>query len=269
VIRRTPTRLRVFAAASLLAAACATTTDSSPKSFARVEAKGRRLLEAKRWDEALSVSQAALAECDRTEWCARDNRYQGLFHTQIGQAQENLGRPERALDHYRKAFNAYPLFFTENYFRMLRDAGMYRILRQEIDAKLASNEAAYRSAAAFWLSPQTAACGGRAVSGNYSWTLKAPGVKGPISGKAVFTQTGCVASADIALPAEKGAGGLLHFRGDIHAASVNLLFGPPCLSTDKGRIQMTQGGFTVNADRAAAAQEGCFHGPYVMEFMKN
>src|SRR5207342_6900 len=94
-----------------LVAACSTT---SPQYFARMEAKGRGLVERERWQEALELSKAALAQCDQTDWCAKDQRYQGLFHTNIGQAEEGLEHKAAAIEHYRKAFYAYPLFFTEN-----------------------------------------------------------------------------------------------------------------------------------------------------------
>lgn len=256
--------LTAFAALCLFATACSTT---SPRYFARMEAKGRDLIDRQRWQEALDLSQRALAKCDQTDWCAKDARYQGLFHTNLGQAQERLGRKDRALEHYRKAFYAYPLFFTENYFRMLKEAGMYRLLRQEIDVKLASNETAYRNASAVWLSTDPSACGGRWVAGSYTWTLRASG-NDPITGKASLSQSGCVVSADIALPQEKGAGGLLHLRGDIRSGVASLLFSSPCTFADKGQISLAKDGFTVSADRAPAL-EGCFRGPYVMEFARN
>ena len=131
----------------------------------------------------------------------------------------------------------------------------------------ASNETAYRSASAVWLSGETSACGGRSIAGSYSWNLRAGG-GGIVSGKAVLTQSGCVVSADIALPQDKGAGGLLHFRGDVHTAVVNLLFGPPCMSSDRGQLSLVKNGFRISADRASAG-DGCLRGPYVMEFVKN
>ena len=254
----------LVAALGSFSAGCSTT---SPRYFARMEAKGRDLAERQRWEEALAVSKTALARCDQTDWCAKDTRYQGLFHTTLGQAEERLGRRDHALEHFRKAFYAYPLFFTENYFRMLKEAGQFRLLRQEIDVKLASNDAAYRSASAVWLSGETSACGGRSIAGSYSWNLRAGG-GGIVSGKAVLTQSGCVVSADIALPQDKGAGGLLHFRGDVHTAVVNLLFGPPCMSSDRGQLSLVKNGFRISADRASAG-DGCLRGPYVMEFVKN
>ena len=263
--RRARAALAAAAAASCLLDSCSTT---SPRYFARMEAEGRDLVDRQRWEEALAVSKTALARCDQTDWCAKDARYQGLFHTTLGQAEEHLGRRDRAVEHFRKAFYAYPLFFTENYFRMLKEAGQLRLLRHEIDVKLASNESAYRSASAVWLSNEPSACAGRWVAGSYSWNLRAMGGGARTSGKAVLSQSGCVVSADIALPQEKGAGGLLHFRGDVHTAVVNLLFGPPCMSTDRGQLSLLKNGFTVNADRAPAG-EGCLRGPYVMEFVKD
>jgi tetratricopeptide (TPR) repeat protein len=258
---------RVAATLSLLASfalSCATTTEQD---FARMDARGRDLLDRQQWTLALAVSRKALEKCDRTEWCKKDPRYQGLFHTNLGKAEENLGRRDRALEHYRKAFYAYPLFFTENYFRMLRDAGMYRLLRQEIDVKLASNEAASRSASSFWLSNEPSVCGGRSVGGSYRWSLRSAGGSARMSGKAVVSQSGCMVTADIPLPPESGAGGLLHFRGDVHSGVANVLFGPPCVSTDRGQLMLTKDGFTINADRAAAA-EGCLRGPYTLEFVR-
>ena len=257
--------LAVLAAACGVAlAACSTT---SPRYFAHVEAKGRELLDRQRWQEAIDLSQVALARCDRIDWCSKDARYQGLFHTNLGQAEERLGRKESALEHYRKAFHAYPLFFTENYFRMLKEAGMFRQLRQEIDVKLASNETAYRNASAVWLSPETSACGGRSIAGSYTFKLKTGGAD-RVSGKAVLSQSGCVVSGDIALPQEKGAGGLLHFRADVRSSAASLLFGPPCLATDRGEISLGANRFTVSAERAAG-QEGCLQGRYTMEFVKD
>ena len=233
-----------------------------------MEAKGRELLDRQRWQDARDLSREALANCNRVDWCAKDQRYQGLFHTNIGQAEERLGHKEAALEHYRKAFYAYPLFFTENYFRMLRDAGMYRLLRQEIDVKLASNETAHRTASAVWLSPQTSGCGAQAISGSYRFRLKTGGVE-RVAGKAVLSQSGCVVSADIPLPQDKGAGGLLHFRGDVHSSAVNLLFGPPCVSNDRGQLTLGPNQFTVNAERPSPPQQGCFQGRYTMEFVKD
>ena len=260
-------RPAVFVALCSLATACSTT---SPRYFARMETKGRRLIDEQRWQEALAATQTALAHCDGIDWCARDARYQGLFHTTLGQAEERLGHRDLALEHFRKAFHAYPLFFTENYFRMLKESGQFRLLRHEIDVKLASNEAAYRSASAMWLSNEPSACGGRWVAGNYGWSLRAASGSVRVSGKAVISQSGCVVSADIVLAPEGVAGGLLHFRGDVHSAVASLLFGPPCVSADKGQLSLTRSGFIVNADRAAVTSEGCLlRGPYAMEFVKD
>jgi len=256
----------VLAALCSLAVACSTT---SPRYFAHMETKGRDLIDRQRWNEALAITQRALAKCDRIDWCAKDARYQGLFHTTLGQAEERLGRRDQALEHFRKAFHAYPLFFTENYFRMLKEAGQFRLLRQEIDVKLASNEAAYRAASAMWLSNEPSACGGRWVAGSYNWSLRAGSASARVSGKAAVSQSGCVVSADIVLAPERVAGGLLHFRGDVRSAAASLLFGPPCVSADRGQLSFTQNGFIVNADRAAAAAEGCLRGSYAMEFVKD
>lgn len=141
-------RRAVLAGLCWIATACAT---SPATYFARMDEKGRSLISQQQWEEALGVSQTALSRCDRTDWCSKDPRYQGLFHSTIGEAQEHLGRRDLAMQHYRAAFYAYPLYFTENYFRLLRESGMLRQLRREIDVKLANNEKDYRSAAAFWL----------------------------------------------------------------------------------------------------------------------
>lgn len=248
-----------------IATACATT---SARYFARMDAKGRGLVKRQRWDDALRVSQTALAKCDQTDWCSKDPRYQGLFHNTIGEAQEHLNRRDLALEHYQKAFYSYPLFFKENYFRMLKELGMYRQLRHEIDVKLASTEADYRGTTAVWAPAEPSACSGRSVAGTYSWRLRAAGGSGKVSGKAVVSQSGCVASADFALPDERVAGGHLHFRGDVGTGIATLLFGSPCPSTDRGQLSLAKNGFTVNADRPTALQ-GCLHGPYVMEFVKD
>ena len=258
-----PTRA-LLAGLCAIVMACSTT---SPQYFSRMEGKGRGLIDQQRWEEALVLTQKALANCDRTDWCSKDPRYQGLFHTTLGQAEEHLNRRDRALEHYRKAFYGYPLFFTENYFRMLKEAGMYRLLRQEIDVKLANNEAAYRSASAVWLSNEPSGCGGRWIAGTYRWTLRATSGAQKVSGKAVISQAGCVVSADIALTPEKVAGGLLHFRGDVRSAVASLLFGPPCLTADRGQLTLSKNGFLVNADRASVA-EGCLRGAYAIEFVK-
>ncbi len=249
-----------------IAAACAT---SSAKSFARMEERGRNLLHQQRWKEALRVSQTALAKCDLTDWCRKDTRYQGLFHSAIGEAQEHLGRRDLAMQHYRAAFYAYPLYFTENYFRLLKEAGMYRLLRREIDVKLANSEAAYRSAAAFWLPTESPGCRGRLIEGNYSWRLRAGKGSGgaPIAGRVLVSRTGCAVTADFASAKEQAAGTPLRLRADIESGSALLLYGPPCVSTDKGQLTLEKNGFAVNADGTSPI-EGCSRGPYTIEFVK-
>lgn len=248
-----------------IAASCATT---SVQYFDRMDAKGRGLVKEQRWNEALRVSQTALAKCDRTDWCSKDPRYQGSFHNTFGEAEEHLNRRDLALEHYRTAFYSYPLYFKENYFRLLKELGMYRQLRHEIDMKLASAEADYRGTTAVWIPASPSACAGGSVAGSYSWSLRAAGGSGKVSGKAVVSQSGCVASADFALPDERVAGGHLHLRGDLGTGIATLLYGPPCPSTDRGQMRLTKNGFTVNADRPGA-QQGCLQGPYVMEFVRN
>lgn len=254
----------LLAALCWLATACSTT---SAEYFTRMDAKGRGLIERQRWDDALKLTRTALSNCDRIAWCAKDPRYQASFYNTIGEAEEHLGRRDAALQNYRKAFYAYPLYFTENYFRMLRDSGQYRLLRHEIDVKLASNETAYRSATAVWLN-ESAACGGKWIAGNYRWNLRPEGGSPRLSGKTVVAQSGCVVSAEIVLPEPKVAGGLLHLRGDAGTRSVSLLFGPPCLSTDRGELSLAKNGFVVNADRVAAAPD-CLKGTYVIEFVRD
>jgi hypothetical protein len=229
-----------------------------------MDAKGRSLVSQQRWEEALRVSQTALAKCDQTDWCKKDPGYQGSFHNTIGEAEEHLGRRDLALQHYRAAFYAFPLHFTENYFRLLKEAGMYRLLRSEIDVKLASNDAAYRSATALWLPNEPSACGGRWVAGNYSWH---PG-GGGLSEKVLVSQTGCAVSADFASPEHQAAGRPLRLRANIGTGTAVLLYGPPCIATDRGQIVLKKNGFAVNADRAAVIA-GCPQGPYAIEFVKD
>ena len=255
-------RRAILAGVCAIAAACAT---SSATSFARMNEEGRRLVSQQRWEEALRVSQTALAKCDRTDWCRKDPQYQGLFHNTIGEAQEHLGRRDLAMQHYRAAFYAFPLHFTENYFRLLKEAGMYRLLRSEIDVKLASNETAYRSATALWLPNESSACGGRWVAGTYSWSLRAAG--GP-SGKVVVSQSGCTLSADFTSPESQAAGRPLRLQANIGTGTAVLLYGLPCVATDKGQLVLQKNGFAVNADRTAVTT-GCPQGPYAIEFVKD
>jgi tetratricopeptide (TPR) repeat protein len=248
-----------------IAAACST---SSPNYFARMDAKGRGLADRQRWEEALAVSQAALTKCDQTAWCSKDSRFQGLFHNTIGEAEEHLGRRDHALQHYRAAFYAYPLFFTENYFRLLRDTGQYRQLRHEIDVKLASNDAAYRSATALWLPADPSACGGRSVAGNYSWKLRAGGGTGGLSGKVAVSQSGCSVTADFASPEGQGAGRPLRLRADVGTGTAVILYGMPCMASDRGKIALQKNGFAVNANRTDAIA-GCPQGSYAIEFARD
>jgi len=259
-------RRAVLAGVCWIATACAT---SSPKYFARMEEKGRSLINRQRWEEALRVSQKTLARCDQTDWCRKDPRYQGLFHTAVGKAQEHLARRDLAMQHYRAAFYAYPVFFTENYFRLLKESGMYRQLRREIDVKLANNEALGRSAIAFWLPSESLGCRGRSVAGSYGWRLRAgrgsPGAA--LAGGVLVSQVGCAVTADFAPEKEHAAGTPLRLRADIESGSAMLLYGPPCVSTDRGQLALEKNGFAVNAEGASPIQ-GCPRGPYAIEFVK-
>ena len=247
-----------------IAIACAS---SSADHFARLEAKGRSLVGQQRWEDALRVSQKALAECDKTDWCSKDPRYQGLFNTTIGEAEEHLGRRDQAMQHYRAAFYAYPLYFTENYFRMLRDAGMYRLLRREIDVKLANNESAYRRATALWLPNESSACGGRWIPGNYGWRLKASG-GGGLSGKVAVSQSGCSVTADFSPSEGPAAGRPLRLRADIGTGAALLQYGLPCMTADNGKIAIERNGFSVSVEKTSSI-EGCPRGPYAIEFVRD
>ena len=249
-----------------ITAACATTT--SLGYFLRTEEKARQLGGQGRWAESLRVSEQALARCNEITWCKNDKRFQGAFHNSIGAAEEHLDRRDRALPHYRKAFNAYPLYFSENYFRLLRDLGMYRQLRSEIDVKLASAEAADRSGGPMWRPTGPSGCSGRFLGGNYSWRLRTEGDSGAPSGKASVSQSGCLVSADLASRAGQAAAGPLRLRGDITTGDATVLHGPPCVSTDKGRLGVATNGFTVSADRATVLP-GCPGGHYLMEFVRD
>jgi hypothetical protein len=249
-----------------IAAACATTT--SEASFLRAEEKARQLGSQGRWAESLKVSEEALARCDQTPWCSQDKRFQGTFQNAIGAAEEHLDRGDLALQHYRKAFHAYPLYFSENYFRLLRDLGLLRLLRSEIDVKLASEEASDRNAGPMWKSAGPSGCSGRFLGGNYRWHLQAEGGSGLPSGKTVVSQSGCQLSADLASLPGTAAGGPLRLRGDLSTGDVTLLYSPPCVTSDKGRIAPSKNGFTVTADRAQALP-GCLTGHYLMEFSRN
>ncbi len=255
--------LAALALLCAMAAACAT---SEADSFARMDAKGRRLLERQRWQEALKVSQTALAKCDQTESCKRDPRYQGLFHNTIGEAEEHLGHNDQAMLHYRAAFYAYPLYFTENYFRMLRDAGMYRQLRREIDVKLASNDAAYRQATALWLPNESSACGGRWVAGNFTFHPRAAG-SGP-SGRVAMSQSGCVVTGDFAAPEGQAPGRPLRLRADIGAGTAILQYGLPCMMADNGKLVIEKSGFSVTVEETSGIA-GCPKGPYTIEFVRD
>lgn len=249
-----------------IAAACATTT--SDKDFLREKEKARRLASQGHWAASLKVSEQALARCDRTPRCSQDKRFQGAFHNDIGAAEEHLGRVNLALQHYGKAFHAYPLFFSENYFRLLRDLGMHRLLRSEIDVKLASDGASDRNMGPMWSPTGPSGCSGRFLGGNYSWSLRAEGASTLPSGKTVVSQSGCQLSADLTPRAESAAGGPWRLRGDISTGDVTVLYSPPCVTSDKGRIGPTKNGFTVTADRAQVLP-GCLTGHYEMEFVRN
>ena len=249
-----------------IGAACATTT--SDASFVREEEKARKLGERGRWAESLKVSEEALARCDQTPPCSRDKRFQGAFHNAIGAAEEHLGRGELALQHYGKAFHAYPLYFSENYFRLLRERGMLRLLRSEIDVKLASEEASDRNTGPMWSPTGPSGCSGRFLGGNYSWHLRAEGAGSSPSGKTVVSQSGCQLSADLAPRAVNAAGGPWRLRGDVSTGDVTVLYSPPCVTSDKGRIGPAKNGFTVSADRAQVLP-GCLTGHYEMEFSRD
>lgn len=249
-----------------IAAACATTTSGA--SFVREEERARKLGEQGRWAESLKVSEEALARCNQTPECSQDKRFQGAFHNAIGLADEHLGQGNLALQHYNKAFHAYPLYFSENYFRLLRDRGMLRLLRSEIDVKLASEESSDRNMGPMWSSTGPSGCSGRFLGGNYSWRLRAEGGGGSPSGKTVVSQSGCQVSADLASRAEDAAGGPLRLRADLTTGAVTVLYGPPCVTSDKGRIGPSKDGFTVSADRAQILP-GCLAGHYQMDFTRN
>lgn len=257
-------RRAILAGLCSIVTACAT---SSADYFARMDAKGRSLAAKERWEDSLRVSRTALAECDKTDWCSKDPRYQGLFNTTIGEAEEHLGRRDQAMQHYRAAFYAYPLYFTENYFRMLRDAGMYRLLRREIDVKLANNDAAYRSATALWLPNESSACGGRWIPGNYGWRLRASGGSG-LSGKVAVSQSGCSVTADFLSPEGSAAGRPLRLRADIGTGAALLQYGLPCMTADNGKIVIEKNGFSVSVEKTAGI-EGCPRGPYAIEFVRD
>jgi len=249
-----------------IAAACATTT--SDRYFLREEEKGRRLGGEGRWAESLKVSEQALARCDETPWCKQDKRFQGTFYNAIGAAEERLGRGDQALQHFSKAFHAYPLYFSENYFRLLRDRGMLRLLRSEIDVKLASVEASDRNAGPVWSSAGPSGCSGRFLGGNYRWRLQAAGGSGLPSGRTVVSQSGCQLSADLTSLSQAAAGAPLRLRGDVSTGDVTILYSPPCVTSDKGRIGPAKNGFTVSADRAQVLP-GCLTGHYEMEFTRD
>jgi hypothetical protein len=250
----------------LIAAACASTTSNA--SLVREEEKARKLGEQGRWAESLKVSEEALARCSQTPACSQDKRFQGAFHNAIGLADEQLGRRDLALQHYAKAFHAYPLYFSENYFRLLRDRGMLRLLRSEIDVKLASEEPSDRNTGPMWSPTGPSGCSGRFLGGNYSWSLRAEGGGSSPSGKTVVSQSGCQLSADLTPRAESVAGGPWRLRGDLSTGAVTVLYSPPCVTTDKGRITPARNGFTVTADRAQVLP-GCLTGHYEMEFVRN
>lgn len=247
-----------------IAAACATTTPGA--SFVQEEETARKLGEQGRWAESLKVSEEALARCNQTPSCSQDKRFQGAFHNAIGFADEQLGLSDLALQHYGKAFHAYPLYFSENYFRLLRDRGMLRLLRSEIDVKLASEESSDRKTGPMWSPTGPSGCSGRFLGGNYSWRLRAEGGSAAPSGKTVVSQSGCQLSADLAPRAESG--GPWRLRGDLSTGAVTVLYSPPCVTSDKGLIAPSKNGFTVTADRAQVLP-GCLTGHYEMEFSRD
>src|SRR5437667_9977005 len=128
----------------LAAMACAT---ADARYFGGMEAKSRDLVKQERWADVLRVSETALAKCDQIDWCSKDRGFQGAFHNYIGTAEKHLGHRGPALEHYRKAFYAYPLYFSTDYFQLLREMGMYRLLRSELDIRFASTGSADMSAA--------------------------------------------------------------------------------------------------------------------------
>ena len=249
-----------------IAAACATTT--SEASFLRAEEKARQLGSQGRWAESLKVSEEALARCDQTPSCSQDKRFQGTFENAIGAAEEHLDHGDLALQHYGKAFHAYPLYFSENYFRLLRDLGMHRLLRSEIDVKLASEESSDRATGPMWSPTGPSGCSGRFLGGNYSWRLRAEGGSSLPSGKTVVSQSGCRLSADLTPRAESAPGGPWRLRGDLSTGAVTVLYSSPCVTSDKGRIGPSKDGFTVSADRAQTLP-GCLTGHYQMEFLRD
>jgi hypothetical protein len=249
-----------------ITAACATTT--SDRSFLREEEKARRLGGEGRWADSLKVAEQALARCDQTPSCSQDKRFQGAFHNDIGAAEEHLGHGDLALQHYGKAFHAYPLYFSENYFRLLRDLGMHRLLRSEIDVKLASEESSDRTTGPMWSPTGPSGCSGRFLGGNYSWRQRAEAGSNLPSGKTVVSQSGCQISADLVSHAENAAGGPWRLRGDLSTGAITVLYSPPCVTTDKGRIAFDKNGFTVTADRAQVLP-GCLAGHYLVEFTKD
>lgn len=261
-----------------IAAACATapsprTAPPPPDStdyYLRKQEEARLLAGEKRFADSLRVSQEALARCDQSDWCRKDARFQGSFNNSIGAAEEGMGQPDKALQHYRKAFYSYPLFFSENYFRLLKEKGMFRLLRSEIDVKLAREESGGQTSVPLGTSNsgQTQSiCFTRRVAGIYNWRMWATSGTGTASGKAVVTQSGCAFSSDLASPDERLTGGALHLSGDVSTSAATLASGPPCASTDKGQIIHTGVGFTLNAERTSAVK-GCLNGPYLMEFAK-
>jgi hypothetical protein len=249
-----------------IVAACASTTPDA--SFVREEERARKLGERGRWAESLKVSEEALARCNQTPACSQDKRFQGAFHNAIGLADENLGLGDLALQHYNKAFHAYPLYFSENYFRLLRDRGMLRLLRSEIDVKLASEESSDRKTGPMWSPTGPSGCSGRFLGGNYNWSLRAEGGSALPSGKTVVSQSGCQLSADLTPRAESAAGGPWRLRGDVSTGAVTVLYSPPCVTTDKGRITPEKNGFTIRADRAQVLP-GCLTGHYEMNFSRD
>jgi len=238
--------------------------------YLQKQEEARILAGQRRWEESLRVSQDALALCDKSSWCATDARFQGSFYNSIGEAEEAMGLSDKALQHYRKAFYAYTLFFSENYFRLLKEKGMHRLLRSEIDVKLAREEGGSRTSIPLVTTNTGQAqsiCFTRRVAGAYNWRMWATSGTGSASGKAVVSQSGCSFSADLLAPDERVTGGSPRLTGDVGTGVATLASGPPCPSADKGQILVTGIGFTLNAERTTTVR-GCINGPYLMEFAK-
>lgn len=249
------------AALCAIAAACAS-TGSDEAYFLRLEEKSRGLANKGAWAEVLSVSQSALADCGRVEWCKKDPRFRGAFLNHTGQAQEHLGRRDLAVDSYREAFYAVPLYFSPDYFRLLKEMGRYRLLRNEIDVLLASRPTSALPPG--MMGP--ASCVGKWAGGIYTWTLRASQGGITASGKAVVSQSRCAVVGDLTSE-EAMFGGQFLLKGDIGAEVASLAYGPPCESVDEAKLVLGNNGLTASAVRKTA-ERGCLSGPYVITFVK-